>query len=99
MFIGAMSKMKLVGSLLWKPFNLYFSDVIEKFRFHTKLFRLEMRVTSDTEALNFYTVWEERMIRREEIDQESVADIAERNTIGERQLGNRSENALANLAI
>jgi hypothetical protein len=64
--------------MIWRPFDLYFVDLIENFGFHTKQFRLEMQVTANKEALHFYSAWEARMALEEQRVQEVVISATEK---------------------
>ena len=57
------SKAKALGFLIWKPFDAHFSNVLERFRFHEKQFILEMKTTSEIEALKFCAMWEEKVVQ------------------------------------
>ena len=77
LFSGYFSKAKVHLTLIWRPFDAYFSDTIEKFILHSKLFTFEMQSASSTQVFEFYTEWEQRMSREDEvIAQEFVGKLS-----------------------
>jgi hypothetical protein len=63
---GRFSKAKLHLTLAWRPFDLYFSDMIEGFVSHSKLFRLEMQTSVNNQALDFFSEWEKGASHKEQ---------------------------------
>lgn len=62
---GVRKKVTFINAIIWNPFDKRFNDLILRFENHKKLFELEMSVSSTTEALRFYTVYDENMKKGE----------------------------------
>jgi Cdc6-like AAA superfamily ATPase len=69
---GIRSRLKIFNTMVWKPFDTHFAEIIEKFELHSEFFQDIMQTTSAVTAMAFEERWKSHMAPHIELSMEQL---------------------------